>query len=274
MIELSRTVRFCLDPTAPRPARANGFSAWPPMRGLGRFYQARIRCRGEADPETGYFLNIKHLDQAFRDHGIPLLEARLAEAADPGAVPLGTLMGELYDRLQAPLGGTVDRLALDLSPFCSLALEETRMGEIEIRQHYEFSAAHRLHAPNLSEEENRRLFGKCNNPSGHGHNYRLEVAVAAPIDEHGHVLDIADLDEAVDRAVIEPLDHKHLNLDVPAFDGRNPSVEHIAETVYGMLEPAIAPLGARLEEVSVWETEKTVCTYRGARRGTRASPSA
>jgi len=137
------------------------------------------------------------------------------------------------------------------------------MDRVILRQQYEFAAAHRLHVDELSDEENRAVFGKCNNPSGHGHNYRLEVAVAAPIDAEGRILDVELLDAVVDQTVIERYDHKHLSVDVPEFAGRNSSVEHIAQSIYRLLLDPIAGLGAALEEVRVWETSKTVCVYRG-----------
>jgi 6-pyruvoyltetrahydropterin/6-carboxytetrahydropterin synthase len=137
------------------------------------------------------------------------------------------------------------------------------MDHVIIRQQYEFAAAHRLHVSGLSDEENRRVFGKCNNPSGHGHNYRVEVAIRAPIDAQGHVLPVEKLDATVDAHVIQKLDHKHLNIDVPRFADLNPSVESITREIYHMLQPGVRELGAVLEEVRVWETSKTVCAYRG-----------
>ena len=281
MPELTRTVRFCLnglaeaDPTGSDPPDgSNTFAAWPAMRGLGRFYELHVRCGGEADPATGYFLNIKHIDAAVRHHVLPCLREVIHDQPD-GDVPMGRLMQEMFRRLGEPLGNTVQRLRLVLTPLHSLeiaragdapsaGLEYRPMDQVIIRQQYEFSAAHRLHVPAYSEQRNREIFGKCNNPSGHGHNYRLELAVRAPIDAAGRVPPVEQLDRLVDREVIEKLDHKHLNLDVPDFAERNPSVEHIAQTIWRMLVESVAELEVTLEEVSVWETDKTVCTYRGA----------
>ena len=93
------------------------------------------------------------------------------------------------------------------------------MSSVIIRQQYEFAAAHRLHTPELSDAENRKLFGKCNNPSGHGHNYRISVAVRTEVQPNGHVTPVEDLDALINETVIQPLDHQHLNLDVPQFTG-------------------------------------------------------
>ena len=264
MLELSRTVRFCLsgemgDLASPRD---NTFSAWPAMRGLGRYYELAVTCRGEADPQTGYFINIKTIDQVVREHVLPALAEQIVDESAAATTPMGALMRRTHEAIDPPLNGTVSDVRLVLTPTLSLAIERNDMDHVIIRQQYEFSAAHRLHVPALSDDENRATFGKCNNPAGHGHNYRVEVSVRFPIDAQGRTLDPAELDAVVDREVIERLDHKHLNEDVPEFAGLNPSVEHIVKVVWQMLDGKL-PGGATLDEVKVWETGKTVCAYRG-----------
>lgn len=257
MLELSRTVRFCLnDVDTPAGARCNTFSAWPAMRGLGRYYQLQVRCVGEADPVTGYFLNIKQIDAAVRERVLPYLAQQVAgeDAA------LGEILRQTLSRLQPALGNSVRQVRFDLTPYYSLTIGSEDMDHVIMRQQFEFAAAHRLHVDALSDDKNREVFGKCNNPSGHGHNYRVEVAVQAPIDESGGVMAVEELDALVDQAVIQKLDHKHLNVDVEQFRELNPSVENIAKVIWGMLEPAELDV----VEVSVWETGKTVCTYRGS----------
>ena len=264
MLLLSRTVRFCLSPDpadADRP-RHNTFSAWPPMRGLGRYYELKVTCAGRADPRTGYFINITEIDAAVRRRVLPRLrEAVRDEAAAAGAPVAGLLAAAIAD-LQSDLRDSVTALELRLCPTLTYTVRRPAMTEVLIRQQYEFSAAHRLHVPEFSDAENRATFGKCNNPAGHGHNYRVEVVAACPVDAVGRSVEPADLDAAVDRHVIQKLDHTHLNHDVPQFADRNPSVEHIVQTVWELLDGRL-PGDARLYEVSVWETGKTVCTYRG-----------
>lgn len=271
MLHLRRTVRFCLDDSdAPTPPRHNGHAGWPPMRGLGRYYEIQIHCIGKADPVTGYFINIREIDQAFAQHALPVL--RQAVGNRPAEAPLGTLLQRVLEALQPPLNHTVASLCLQLTPFYSLAIRSDQMRHVTMRQQFDFSAAHRLHVPHLSDEENRRIFGKCNNPAGHGHNYQLEVAVEAPIGPDGRVVELEKLDALVDGVVIQKLDHKHLNMDVPEFAQLNPTVENIARVIFELLETAVGELGVRLAEVSVWETPKTVCTYRGEREAV-TSPS-
>ena len=232
------------------------------MRGLGRYYELEVTCRGEADAQTGYFINIKAIDQAVREQVLPLLNERVADETSAAATPMGGLMRELFGGIDPLLNETVAQVRLMLTPTLSLGLERDDMTTIVMRQQYEFSAAHRLHVPAMSDEENQQTFGKCNNPAGHGHNYRVEVAVRCPIAADGTTLDPAELDAVVDQAVIEKLDHKHLNVDVPEFAELNPSVENIVKVVWQMLKEKL-PGECELDEVKVWETGKTVCAYRG-----------
>ncbi len=278
MVELSRTVRLCVNASGSadeRLARDNTYSAWPPIRGLGRYYELTVTCRGEPAEPSGYLINIKRIDEAIRDEALGVLReavaaedaARGGSRADDGTVtPMGELMRRLLRAVVPALPVTATSLTLALTPRVHLTLEADDMDHVTLRQQYEFSAAHRLHVPTLSDAQNREMFGKCNNPAGHGHNYRLEVAVRVPIAPNGHVLAVETLDAVVNEHAVEVLDHKHLNEDVPQFAGLNPSVEHIARVIWGMLERPIASLaggGVRLEELRVWETDKTVCTYRG-----------
>lgn len=262
MIELTRTVRFCLEADGALrsdSARSNTYAAWPAMRGLGRYYQLHLTCRGEPDPRTGYFLNITHMDRAARDRALPIL-AEAAADADP---PLGALLGGMIEALRGPLNDSLIRLALQLTPTYKLAMEADAMHTVLLSQRFSFSAAHRLHVESLSPEQNLEVFGKCNNPAGHGHNYDLQVTIAAPVEQTGRILPLDEMERIVHEQVIERLDHKHLNLDTEEFEHLNPSVENIAIVIYELLAPAFEPLGAHLDEVTVWETEKTSCTYRG-----------
>jgi len=233
------------------------------MRGLGRYYELQVACVGQADATTGYFINIKHIDAAVRDYALPLLERTVAQAPSTADLPMGDLMRSLLIALQPPLDDTIDRLRFSLTPRYTLSIRSHDMNRVEIAQQYEFSAAHRLHVDSLSDERNREVFGKCNNPAGHGHNYRVEVTVSVPIDDGGQITRVQQLDAIVNTQMVEKLDHKHLNHDVPQFANLNPSVEHIAQVVWDMLADSMEQINGKLESTSIWETTKTVCTYRG-----------
>ena len=125
-----------------------------------------------------------------------------------------------------------------------------------------FNAAHRVHNAALSDEENHRLFGKCNNPNWHGHNYTLDVSVRGEIDPRtGYVHDLGALRDLVNERVVDRMDHKNLNLDVPFMHGVNPTSENIIVAIWRELAPAIAP--ATLVRLVLWETTNNYVEYTG-----------
>ena len=125
-----------------------------------------------------------------------------------------------------------------------------------------FSSAHRLYNPDLSDEENDRLFGKCNNLNGHGHNYVLEVVVAGePNPKTGYVIDLKKLKTIIRENVINKIDHKHLNLDVSFMRDVIPTAENIALKIWEQLVDKI-PSG-KLYSVKVYETENNYAEYKG-----------
>jgi 6-pyruvoyltetrahydropterin/6-carboxytetrahydropterin synthase len=143
---------------------------------------------------------------------------------------------------------------------------------VYLTRRYRFCAGHRLHSEALSAEENRRVYGKCNNPHGHGHNYLLEVTVAGPIDPAtGMVFDLVALDGIVAEQVLERLDHKNLNVDVESFRTRVPTTENLCLEIYnlvrGRLETADLRGRVRLERVRLEETSQNSFEYVGERAG-------
>jgi 6-pyruvoyltetrahydropterin/6-carboxytetrahydropterin synthase len=126
---------------------------------------------------------------------------------------------------------------------------------VKLTRRYRFAAAHRLDTPTLSAEENRRLYGKCNNPYGHGHDYVLDVTLEGPVDASGQVAHRTTLDELVSERVLAKLDHKNLNVDVPELAGAVPTTENLAFTIQRMLAENW-PLPARLRHVRVSETDR------------------
>jgi len=125
-----------------------------------------------------------------------------------------------------------------------------------------FSASHRLFNPNLSEEENNSLFGKCNNPNGHGHNYTLEVTICGEVNpKTGYLIDLKLLKQIIIDNVINKVDHKNLNLDVDFLAGKIPTAENIAIAVWDELENKI-PNG-KLYSIRLLETENNYIEYKG-----------
>lgn len=130
---------------------------------------------------------------------------------------------------------------------------------VKVGRRITFNAAHRLNNPNWSDEKNQAVFGKCNSPNYHGHNYTLETWVEGPIHpETGYVIDLSELKQIIKEEVEEPFDHRNFNLDVPEFADLNPTAENIAKVIYDKLKP-------RLKEfklvVRLKETENNFVEY-------------
>ncbi len=285
---LTRTVRLAVGPhlDGTQPS-GNGLVSAVASLGLEPIVEFEVCCAGAPDA-NGYLLDIGVIDRAVRGCVAPILvrrlrglwrlsdaqlpgRAMLAQATDPAA-----LLVEALAALEAALPAPVHTLTYRTSPFRSATIERRRdqnqgarmpavsatTKPVLLSETFEFAASHRLHIPSLGDDANRALFGKCNNPNGHGHNYRIEVAVEVASDAVGGPrFGFAELEQVVGREIMARFDHKHLNLDCPEFRDLNPSVEHIARVAHDLLEPAIAQSGALLRFVRVWETEKTNCRY-------------
>ncbi|XP_022332182.2 6-pyruvoyl tetrahydrobiopterin synthase-like [Crassostrea virginica] len=125
-----------------------------------------------------------------------------------------------------------------------------------------FSACHRLHSGQLGEEENKNIFGKCNNPNGHGHNYKVEVTVKGPVNPvTGMVMNIVDLKTFIQKAIMNNLDHKNIDKDVPYFKDKVSTTENLAVYIWDELQKDLP--ANLLYEVKIHETDKNVVYYRG-----------
>ena len=135
--------------------------------------------------------------------------------------------------------------------------------QVTITRRLHFSAAHRVHNPALSDQENRRTFGKCNNPNWHGHNYVLDVSVRGPLDPRtGYVIDLSRVKEIVTERVIDKVDHRNLNLEVDFLRGVIPTTENLVVAIWRELEPALRP--AQLTRLVLWETVNNYVEYDGS----------
>ena len=268
MIQLTREVRFSAERDWDREAVLaspiiNAWAGWPISAGLSPYLRLLATVTGEPDPATGYLCNIKLIDDLIRGRAIPLILALLAESGS--LMTAERLVRAVWDRLapEAPAGSTLTRLRLFPAPYLHYTIHRERPEVIHLTEQFEFSAAHRLHCPELSDAENRRLFGKCNNPRGHGHNYVVEVTVAGVPDSRlGQICARPQLQQIVKQRVIDRFDHKHLNEDTEEFRSLNPTVENLARVIWDLLTGQVAP--ARLMRVRVYETPKTWADYRGA----------
>jgi 6-pyruvoyltetrahydropterin/6-carboxytetrahydropterin synthase len=136
------------------------------------------------------------------------------------------------------------------------------MSTVLVTRKAHFSASHRLYNPAWPDERNQKVFGKCNNPNGHGHNYDIEVTVAgAPPADTGMVIDLKKLADIIEEEIVEKVDHKHMNLDVDFLRGVVPTAENMAIAFWKVLEPRITE--GKLARIRLYESENNFVEYTG-----------
>jgi 6-pyruvoyltetrahydropterin/6-carboxytetrahydropterin synthase len=233
------------------------------IHGHGHDYKLTIMVRGNVDPKTGIVINTaeikdvanewigEKLDGKFLNHENPYFKERLSTTEN--------LVSYIWDLLE-PQIHSCELHKLRLYENDWLFSEKGRDTVVHLTRKYHFSAAHRLHSNELSEEENLSLFGKCNNPHGHGHNYYLEVTVSGqPDPTTGMIINLSDLDRTVENIVLKKFDHKHLNLDTQEFKDLNPTSDNFVVVLWNLLAPHLP----ELTKIGLWETEKNYFEYHG-----------
>ena len=257
MVGLTREVRFTIPlPPVVVPPPLNGL-AGNLVDGPGMFFVLTVTLCGEVDSQSQYIQNIKIIDARVLRDAVPAIAQLLGQ----GRFTLARATQQALQTLHAGWANAdlvAVQLALNPYSHCSIRVEEPDM--VQLTQRFEFSAAHRLHNASLDEVTNRGLFGKCNNPAGHGHNYEFEVTLAGTPDSAGKVANPTTFTQIVHDTIITRFDHKHLNSQTAEFAQTIPSVENIARVIYDLLKPRFAaPL--QLASVRVWETPKTSAFY-------------
>ncbi|HVT89202.1 MAG TPA: 6-carboxytetrahydropterin synthase [Tepidisphaeraceae bacterium] len=253
MFRLTREVRFAINHTPDDQllgAPSNSYAGFPSLNGFGQFLRLQVTLEGNLDPSSNYLLNIKEIDAQVRSRIV-------------GAGPDPLAVSRSFELLKNAFPATTLReVTLYLSPFLSVSqLASEYPMHTRLSQKFEFSASHRLHNPKLSDEDNRKTYGKCNNPNGHGHNYEVQVTLRGKPNTSGLLVNVPAFEKIVKEHAIDLLDHKSLNDDVPQFYELIPTVENIAMIIYHMLKTRFTALGADLAAVTVWETPKTWCEY-------------
>jgi 6-pyruvoyltetrahydropterin/6-carboxytetrahydropterin synthase len=232
----------------------------------GHNYLAEVTISGDVDEATGIVVNLADV-KVWLAAAVSPFENRCISVESPemnGRQPsTENLARVVWERLEPAFASTPASLC-EVKVAESDELWSEYRGEenvVYVTRMYDFSAAHRLHSDRLSDDENRSVFGKCNHPGGHGHNYVLEVTVRAAVDEEtGFSYPLDRLDEAVDRHVLDPMDHRNLNADVPQLQGVNPTTENVAIVIWEALRPEI---GEALYRVRVQETPRNTFEYYG-----------
>ena len=267
-----------------RAAFSAGYAQAPPGEpGGGHNFLCELSVGGKIDPHTGMVVNIKDVDAVLKECALSVLDGKQLDCDVPAFHNLSPTLPRIARFIWDACGPALppeSRLAgvtLWATPLWwveleSLALDSRSAGAGEtvmqsVTRAYEFSASHRLHAPQLTQAENDALFGKCNWHNGHGHNYEVEVTVAGePNPQTGQIVPLAALDKIVDEEVLQPYDHRYLNTDAPEFAALVPTSENLTRVIWDKLARRMAreTLGeARLHKVVIRETPRNVFEYRG-----------
>ncbi len=267
MTRLTREVRFLVDPAQRRPLespRFNTWGGWPSATALAPYLAARITVVGVPDRRTGYLCDVHRLDRIVHD---TVVQTAYDLSVESRSVFTGEyLLLRAYPEVSAhvPEHLKLETLELVATPQLRFSISHANPEAsplVALTLQFEFCAAHRLHCDDLSDEENLALFGKCSNPSGHGHNYLLDVTVEGrPDPRTGNVIPTSLVEQTVKQVVIDRFDHKNLNVELPDFRKLNPSVENIAQVIFNLLENEFVP--HRLAAVRVHETARSSAEVR------------
>ena len=248
------------------------FGAAAAPSGHGHDYVLEVTVEGDVSGRDGMVVNIKDLDAVLKKLLAPLDHRMLNESCPEfrDAVPTSERLAQvLWSRLPQTVGAArLTALRLEEHPGLYVALEGKEPHMVYLTRAIEFATAHRLHAPELSDAENARIYGKCNNPHGHGHNYVAEVTVKGrPDPRSGIVVDLGKFEALLEQEIEARLDHKHLNLDTPYFAKQVPTAENIARVIWELLEqkiPACRENGkVELHRVRLIETARSWFDYYG-----------
>lgn len=235
------------------------FGGWASPFNHGHNFVLSVSVEGNVNEATGMVINIKDIDEMLKMRVVNLF----AQKSINDEIEWFKNTTPCLENLMPYIAGLIEEHILGAF-LVQLKLEETPLfygewnrmdGKVTLTRVYEFCASHRLHLASLSDKENQRLFGKCNNPSGHGHNYILEVTFSGDQNqETGISADIVALDNAVEERILSRYDHKHLNSDVPELAGKNPTSEIVAREIFRHLDGNIP---ARLERILLKETDRS-----------------
>ena len=222
----------------------------------GHDYTLDVFYGGEISAHDGMIVNLSDIKPVLNRVLEPLDGAWLNRDLPEFQTQRPTLEN-IVEFLWARLPKTLDNSRLSrvrLQESASLWIEKNET-TMQLTRCYEFASAHRLHVPQMSDEENTALYGKCNNSNGHGHNYGLEVTLAGEPDaQSGAIISLQKLDEIVEREVFERFDHKHLNEDCAEFQNLIPTSENLARVIFEILSDKFE--GAKLVKIGLHETTK------------------
>jgi 6-pyruvoyltetrahydropterin/6-carboxytetrahydropterin synthase len=263
MHKLIRAVRFSVNPFLPVGTTGfNSYASKPCGEGLSFYLNLWVEVIGGLDPDTGFVVNVNRIDRSVRRFVVSIFDEHIKKRFDKCKHVSLLEICEILRRAWCVLGdkfgsAKLSKLRLELNPFRTVAIESGDSKVFYFSEKFEFAAMHTLWNDKFSKEKNFEVFGKCANPAGHGHNYVVEVTVQRPGSDDS--FRIVDFEKVVDAEFISLVDHKNLNVDVPEFSGKNPTVENIASFAWKRLAGKFDT--GELSSVTVWETDRTYCTY-------------
>jgi len=264
MHRLTRDVRFSINPFLPEQDEGfNAFASRPAGQGLALYCELVIELRGSVDRDTGFVVNVTDIDNNVRAHAVPILmehiRACYQDARHVSLMSLVALLRSAKDSLANRFSpASVSTLGLKLNPYVMIRINSKDLSMFFYSEKFEFSATHKLWNDSFSEQANYRTFGKCASPSGHGHNYLMEISIKKDADQ---VFDTQAFERVIDEKLISVLDHKNLNVDVAHFTKVIPTMENIAEFAWDCLKMDFDR--AQLHCITVWESDRTSCSYFG-----------
>ena len=257
---LHRTVRIHATPQFDQLEHGcNSHAGQPYSEGICTYFEFDVSCAGPCDPESGFVESIYSIDGAVRSLIVP----RICQVMAQGEItPPRSLMPELFALVEEQLTSTLESLTWRLTPFYSITRHRNSMDTVTLCRSYTFSSSHRLHNAEFGDAENERIYGKCSWPSGHGHNYIMEVSLEVP--PHGTLeqcFGIDEIDSIVHEQVVDQFDHRYLNLDTESFKNTTPTLENITFECHRLLQDHFNDERGRLRSVRVYETERTWCEF-------------
>jgi 6-pyruvoyltetrahydropterin/6-carboxytetrahydropterin synthase len=286
MHKLARQIRFAISPFKAIVEGSNSYCAKPTTEALSLFFALWVELQGDINKNTGFILNVTDIDKIVRNKAVGVFDEYvrnyLAAAARGGLNPrhkwrglngsfeqIGQLLSKTWRTIEKDfLPAKIDSLAVELMPARKIGIKESGGNMLYFSEKFEFAASHTLWNDKFSGRENEKVFGKCANRKGHGHNYIVEVTIKktnlAPAARGGeNNINAGDFERVVEQNFIRLVDHKNLNADVRHFKKVNPTVENIAEFAFKSLAGKLKPF--HLDCVTVWENDRTFCSFRAER---------
>ena len=266
MHTLSRQIRFSIDPFSDKQEMGrNSYASKPCGDGVGLYLALWVDLSSNLNPDTGFVVNVSQIDQVVRQHVVPLftdsIQGVYRNQQSLTLVSLVRLLKQSWAVIQEVFGlQLIQQLRLDVNPNTQISIQSGEANMFIYSEKFEFAAMHKLWNDAFDQAANNEMFGRCANPGGHGHNYIIEVQVQCQCDlsQAGWK---SDYQRVVKEKFLDLVDHKNLNTDVPEFKSLNPTVENLSLFAWQRLDGKVK--NAKLFAVTVWENDRTFCSYKG-----------